>query len=546
MASLVPFICLLLFLSNTFQSAHAVEPLVNLGYVEYKGVENPGGVTQWLGMRYAAPPLGNLRFSAPEDPVKEKKKQRADKFGHSCLATRSVPRKHTSEDCLFINVYGPSNSKSDSKLPVYFYIQGGGFNANAGARLNGTGLVEASGMNIIVVTFNYRVGLYGFLASKEIREKASLNNGLKDQMKALEWVNKHIKQFGGDPGHVTIGGDSAGAASVYYLLSAFGGRGVNTFHAAAAGSPSFGTQLNIRESQYMYDNLVKNTKCTGKDSLACLRKVDVKRMQKLDQRYPLPGGISPPLFMYSPTVDGHLIQDYTYKLFARGQFKKVPMIFGADNNEGTVFVPRNTSSFKESDTFLKNQFPAMQKKHFRKIHELYPKTNDVFAEAKRKYGPYWRQGSNAYGEMRYNCPAIILTVAGSMHGDPSKVWNFHYDVEDPPAMKNGIGVPHTAHMAAIWGPKYAYGPGSYRGKGVNAPIVPVVQGYWTSFIRSYDPNIHRVKGSPVWGTVTTAKTGKALHQLYVKTRKTKTRLIDKKQIERCEYLLRVGAEELKM
>ncbi|KAG5292006.1 vacuolar triacylglycerol lipase [Histoplasma ohiense] len=544
MASLVLFICLLLFLHNISQSAEATGSLVNLGYAKYRGVQNPGGITHWLGMRYAAPPLGNLRFAAPEEPVKERKQQHANKFGFNCLSTKSIPRKQTSEDCLFINVYAPSNARADSKLPVYFYIQGGGFNANAGGRINGTGLIEASGMKIIVVTFNYRVGLYGFLASKEIKENASLNNGLKDQMKALEWVKKHIKQFGGDPDHVTIGGDSAGAASVYYLLTAFGGRSVDTFHAVAAGSPSFGTQLNVQESQYMYDNLVENTKCNGKDSLACLRRVNVIDMQKLDKRYPLPGGNGPPLFMYSPTIDNDMIRDYTYKLISNGMFKKVPMIFGSDTNEGTVFVPRMTNSFKESDTFLKSQFPAMKEKHFEKIHDLYPKTNDVFPGAK-SYGAYWRQGSNAYGEMRYNCPAIILTLAGSTYGDPNKTWNFHYDVKDPPAMRSGIGVGHTAHVPAIWGPEYGYGPASYKDKGVNAPIVPVVQGYWTSFIRSFDPNKYRAKGSPVWETVTTAKTGNALHQLYVKTGESKTRLMDEDQLERCRYLFRVGAE-LKM
>ncbi|KKZ63977.1 cholinesterase [[Emmonsia] crescens] len=546
MAPFVSFIFLLSFLNNTFQLAQAVDPLVNLGYAKYKGAKNPGGVTHWLGMRYAAPPLGNLRFSAPKDPIREKNLQRADKFQKSCLATKMGPQKYTSEDCLFINVYAPSKAKPGSKLPVYFYIQGGGFNANAGARLNGTGIIEASDMNIIVVTFNYRVGLYGFLASKEIKEKASLNNGLKDQMKALEWVKKHIERFGGNPNHVTIGGNSGGAASVYYLLSCFGGRSIDTFHAAAAGSPSFGTQLNVQESQYMFDNLVKNTKCKGKDSLACLRKVDATKMQNLDKRYPLPGGQSPPLFMYSPTLDGDLITDYTYKLFMSGKFKKVPMIFGSDTNEGTVFVPKTTNSFKESDSFLKNQYPALKKEHFSKLHELYPKTNHVFPGSKN-HGAYWRQGSNAYGEMRYNCPALVITIAGSMHGDATKVWNFHYDVEDPPAMKSGIGVSHTADLPAIWGPEHGYGPKSYMGKGVNAPIVPVMQGYWTSFIRSFDPNKHRAKGSPQWGTVMTAKNnGKGLHQLYVKTGKTKTRPIDNKLIERCEYLRCVGGKELKM
>lgn len=100
----------------------------------------------------------------------------------------------TSEDCLFVDVYAPSGAAGTKKLPVYFYIQGGGFAKNSNANYNGAGLIKASGDNIVVVTFNYRVGPYGFLASEEVESRASLNNGLKDQRKALQWVHKHISK----------------------------------------------------------------------------------------------------------------------------------------------------------------------------------------------------------------------------------------------------------------------------------------------------------------------------------------------------------------
>lgn len=105
----------------------------------------------------------------------------------------------TSEDCLFIDIYAPTDAHmSNRNLPVYFFIQGGGFASLSNANFNGTGLIEASDFNIIVVTFNYRVGPYGFLAGGEVEEGASLNNGLKDQIKALEWVQKHISKVCND------------------------------------------------------------------------------------------------------------------------------------------------------------------------------------------------------------------------------------------------------------------------------------------------------------------------------------------------------------
>lgn len=117
------------------------------------------------------------------------------KHGKYCLATNGLSSSTTtSEDCLFLDVYAPSNATSASKLPVFFFIQGGGFNTNSNPNLNGTGLVNASGNNIIVVTINYRVGPYGFLTDGD---NIPPNNGLFDQRKAMEWVQKYITQFGG-------------------------------------------------------------------------------------------------------------------------------------------------------------------------------------------------------------------------------------------------------------------------------------------------------------------------------------------------------------
>ena len=170
----------------------AVDPLVSLDYASYRGVANSGtGVTQWLGIRFAAPPTGDLRFAAPQDPPKASSVQDATSHGPICLATKGGgPDSGTSEDCLFLDVYAPSNAKN---LPVYVFLQGGGFNLLGNANYNGTGMIAASGGNIVVVTLNYRVGPYGFLASKEVEKGASLNNGLKDQRKALQWVQKYIR-----------------------------------------------------------------------------------------------------------------------------------------------------------------------------------------------------------------------------------------------------------------------------------------------------------------------------------------------------------------
>lgn len=122
------------------------------------------------------------------------------KHGDRCLATHNEPSDKPipdtrNEDCLFADIYAPSDAKPDSRWPVYIFIQGGGFNDNSGNE-DGKTLVKASGLNIVVVTFNYRVGPYGFLASTEVQNDGSLNNGLKDQRMLLGWVQEHIQQVG--------------------------------------------------------------------------------------------------------------------------------------------------------------------------------------------------------------------------------------------------------------------------------------------------------------------------------------------------------------
>lgn len=206
------------------------------------------------------------------------------------------------EDCLFLNIYAPTNASADEPLPVYFYISGGGFNALADGNLNGTRLIRASDYNMVVVTANYRVGLFGFLASAEVEDDptASVNNGLRDQRKALEWVQKYIRQFGGDPNHVTIGGASAGGASVFYQLTAYEGRNDSLFSAAAAESQSFGTMLTIDESQYQYDYITDATNCSSaSDTLSCLRSVPAADIQRVNKNIPFPQSEGPPGFMYS-------------------------------------------------------------------------------------------------------------------------------------------------------------------------------------------------------------------------------------------------------
>lgn len=294
---------------------------------------------------------------------------------------------------------------------------------------------------------------------------------------------------------------------------------------------SFGAMLNVEESQYQYDNLVIRTGCVDEeDTLACLRSLSATFLQENNYNTPSPGAQVAPLFMYGPVIDNDFVQNYTYGAFEQGRFVRLPAIFGDDTNEGTIFTPKNTSTIGQSDTFLQSQFPALTFEQLRTINSLYP-----VAEQYPDSGKYWRQVSNAYGEQRYICPGIFISNVYA-HDGVSRNWNYRWNVIDRAYAAAGYGVTHVVEVGAIWGPENANGfaPASYST--TNAAIVPVVQAYWTSFIRSFDPNTFRLPGTPEWG----AWTPDGYQRLMFQTNATAMETVPEDQKERCAYLTSIG------
>ncbi|KAL8943394.1 MAG: hypothetical protein Q9216_001103 [Gyalolechia sp. 2 TL-2023] len=525
--------------------------VVDLGYARYRG-SNSSGINRWLGMRYAATPTASLRFAAPVPPTQQKGIQSAIKHGDKCLPVRATNTSKStsssySEDCIFVEVYAPANATAESLLPVYVYLEGGGFVKNDGS-YNGASLIKASAMQLIVVNLNYRVAPYGFLASHEIREGGSLNNGLKDQRQALIWIQQHIskvthanevKRFGGNPKHIVLGGSSAGAASITFQLIAYGGKKDSLFHATAAESQSFGALRTVEESQYQYDELVARTKCDSartkdNDTLSCLRNLSSDVLQAQNIGTPFPDTTLPPLFAYNPTLDYDFIPNQPVVLFSAGQFLKLPATYGDTTNEGTIFAPRNISTPRQSNDWIQAQFPLLNATQKDYLTENYPPTTETWP----KTGRYWRSTADAYGELRYICPGIFLSNVYANHS-VKRNWNYRYAVLDPTDEKRGLGTPHVAELNAIWGAP-AGSPPSY--KTGNANMIPVLQQYWISFIRTMDPNRYRLEGTPEWeewgarGFEGEGEVGRRILFQSGEGKKTEMENVDQKQWDRCTVL----------
>lgn len=431
-----------------------------------------------------------------------------------------------------MNVWAPTKSNSSSNLPVHFHMAGGGFNVNANPRLDGSGLVAASGNNIIVVTANYRVGPYGFLGGSQVAKNGSLNNGLKDQRKALKWVQSYISKFGGNPNHVVIGGESAGAASVALHLTAYGGKGEQLFAGAIAQSVSSPTMYNTTSSQFMYDALAQRAGCSGPDSFTCLQNLNASQLQQYNHRTALPGRSGNPVFLYGPVVDFDFVPDYTYNLFNAGKFFKVPTIMGADQNDGTVFTPTSINTTDQCHTFIGDNFPNINVTGYDTLDTLYPLS--AYPERFANAGDFWRQCSQLYGDLRYKCPGINFLSAMARAG--TATYAYRYAAVDAAQNASGLGVPHTIEVNAIWAAPNADTPASYAPGKPNADIVPEMQAYWTSFVRSLDPSTFKRAQDPAW----TKWDAKSRNLILLKTNATAMQAEDAGEQQSCGYFQQVG------
>jgi para-nitrobenzyl esterase len=351
------------------QSITGSTPQIKTANGVLQGVTEASGVHSFKGIPYALPPIGNLRWTAPQAPKNWTGIRPADHFGPQAMQIyffhdmlfRSAGK---SEDCLYLNVWTPAKAATD-KLPVLVYFYGGGFVAGDGSeyRYDGEALAKKG---VITVTLNYRLGVFGFMAhpelTKESAHHSSGNYGLMDQHAALLWVQKNIAAFGGDPTRVTIGGESAGAMSVSGQLASPLSKGL--FASAIAESGSLLGNLAPISLADGEANGGKFAAQVGARSLADLRKIpaDSLLQQTTNSRF-------------SPVVDGYFLPEMPQAIFAAGKQMDVPLLGGwnsAESNHHAVLS-------KDAPT-VENYKNALKKLYNERVNEAlqaYPAATDA-------------------------------------------------------------------------------------------------------------------------------------------------------------------------
>ncbi len=445
------------------------------GRVKGKTLNN-GQVRAFEGIPYAAPPVGDLRWKAPQPAKPWKEELDATKFRPHCAQGHFFDDMvfqddGGSEDCLTLNVYTPAKPKG--KLPVMFWIHGGGYTGGGGdePRHNGDFLPTKG---VVLVTINYRLGVFGFLASPELSAEqggSSGNYGLEDMVAALKWVKANIADFGGDPNNVTIFGESAGSFAVSTLMATPSAQGL--FHKAigeSGGALTTGT-LSMPTLEVASAKSEEWIKSTGAKSLAELRAMPTDKV--LAAASSKDGSIR-----FSPILDGKFLPQSITEVYEQGKQAKVPLLAGFNRDEG-FFLSNGMTVDKWKEMGAK-RFPDKVTEFFK----LYPGTSDT--EAVRSATDFGGDQFIAYGTWKW--------IEIDRRTGDKDVYRYKLDLAAPPSKFHpGSYAFHSDDIEYIFGTLDTRPGAAWRPE--DRKLSDQMMDYWTNFAKKGDPN---GPGLPTW------------------------------------------------
>jgi para-nitrobenzyl esterase len=436
-------------------------------------------VTVFRGVPYAAPPIGNLRWKSPQPVHSWAGIRRAESFGNICVQNPLKPGSFyqvefyespepMSEDCLYLNVWTAASSASE-KRPVMVWLHGGGFVEGSGSLPSFNGEHLAS-KGVVLVTINYRLGVFGFLAHPELTAEdphhSSGNYGMLDQLEALKWVKANIQNFGGNPENVTIFGQSAGASSVLNLCASALARGY--FRRAIVQSGGFMPAADLKSAE---ETGVNFSKRMGVASVAELRSKPAAELQRI--AIPPPNGSGANVSRFWPIVDGYFLTTAPREVFRAGEENTHSLLAGSNANEGTTFIPP-TLTEKQWRSQIKTRYGARAEEYFK----LYPASSDHEA---------WEQATNAVRDLMAR---TALDVARFEKGQ--KTFIYYFDRRPPGHDSDHYGAYHSAELVYVFdnldSVKRPWTETDRR-------LADAMSSYWVNFAKAGDPN-HA--GLPYW------------------------------------------------
>lgn len=428
----------------------------------------------WKGVPYAAPPIGDLRWKAPRLAPSWSGIREATQFGHSCMQRGG---KDMSEDCLYLNIWRPAKSGS---FPVMVWIHGGGYHTGSG-NLRGNRLSQAG--DVVIVSINYRLNIFGFMAHPKLREASPHNStggyGTMDQAYSLKWVQDNIDAFGGDPDNVTIFGHSAGGQSICSMIATPLARGL--FHKAIfhGGGPQAGYRLD--QAYEIARGSFDKAGCDFDD-------IDCMRDMPADELLEKAAGHMLKRFDYYPCIDDHVLRGTPTEMIRSGDFNRVPVIAGSALDEfgkAINIVPQYFFAMPfQYEKLIVNEAGATPEEA-KRLTELYPLSD------------YSNRPARALGRMYaadavLTCPLRIGASALADQGVPTYLFKFEYR-----GMKYSkvLGTFHGAELPFIFGTLDQ--DRLYNSHNIDEAqeLSSIIQSYWINFAKTGDPN---GPGLPEW------------------------------------------------
>lgn len=430
-----------------------------------------GAVTVYKGLPYAAPPVGAHRWQSPQPPLSWDGVKVASSYGPPCaqpaLRGRAEVSNISSEDCLYLNIWAP---QSASPLPVMVWIHGGGFQNGMGSSPTYDGSLLAA-QGVVVVTINYRLGVFGFLAHRELSaespRRSSGNYGLEDQIAALRWVAENIRAFGGDPSNVTIFGQSAGGASVMDLLVSPQSRGLFSKAIIQSGAARGGigiTPLEIAEGQ--------GKSFAGNDSIASLRALDTAAIL---ERARLAAGSG---VRFGPVRDDYVIDADPANVLGERQRNGFPLLIGSNSREGLVALPEDRLEAAIAAEFGAN---AAKAKAIYRLGEGAAANDPLMGTPSQQFST----------DSTFRCGNVEAARASAGAGAPTWQYQFEHFVPG----KEEQGAAHSFEVPYVFGNLSSTGFSAADYGPADRALSELMVGYWTNFAKRGNPN---GAGLPEW------------------------------------------------
>ena len=449
-----------------------------------------GRTRVYKSIPFAAPPVGNLRWQAPQPAAPWPGVRDATSFGPRCMQGQifaDIVFKELSEDCLTLNIWTPAKSGSD-RLPVMVWIHGGGFQAGAGAEPRHDGEAFAR-KNVVLVSINYRLGVFGFLSHPELTREsgrnASGNYGMLDQVAALKWVQANIAAFGGDAKNVTIFGESAGSFAVSALMASPLAQGL--FHKAIGESGAYFTgstgTLPLKPLAVSEQEGAKFAAALGADSLAALRaKTGDEVLKAATKTQP----------WFAPNIDGYFLREDVAATFAAGNQARVPLLAGwnADEVRAGIVLGKQKPTAASFTADTQKRFGV----HADAILKAYPAATD--AEALESAAALASDLFIGYGTWKW------LEVHQKTGRAPVYRYSFDRKIPVPPghtvngmpATSRDVGARHAGEIEYVFGALEQSLP-NVPWEAADRKLSDAMTTYWANFARTGNPN---GGGLPTW------------------------------------------------